>query len=104
MLFIKRDIRRAFGQQDPNLDPLVPDALGHLRALEERHLEHIPLDPAHVPLAQKSRQIGVPPDAETILPPAEDGIARADLEVGLAGVAAEATRRDVADVVCKVRV
>lgn len=99
-----KDIRRALRQQNPDLDPLVPDSLGHLRALKKRHLEHVFAPSTHTELPQEILQIRIPPDPKTILPPPENRIPRPDLQVRLAEITTKATRRNVPNIVSKIRV
>ena len=54
--------------------------------------------------AQEGFEIGVPADAETVLPAAEHGVSGPELEEGFLSAAAEARGADVADVVDEVGV
>ncbi len=54
--------------------------------------------------AQEGFKIGVPADAETVFPSAEDGISGFEFEVGFSLVAPEARRTHVADVVGEIGV
>lgn len=82
------------GQDHADLDLLVLDALGLLRALEEGHVQDIA---ARRRLAQKVLGVRVPANGKGKLPPAKQGVAGLDLEQGLALVGAEVRRRDVAN-------
>lgn len=102
-LGLESHVPRPFRQDDPHLHFPVADALAHLRALEEGDLQHVSaLGVAQ--LAEERLEIGVPPDAETVLPAAENGIPRFQLQQGFLPAAAEARGGDVADVVGEVRV
>lgn len=99
---LEPDVGGALGEDDAQLDPFVRDALAHLGAFQERHLERVAA--ALLQFAEELLQVGVPADAEAVVPAAEDGVARLQLEVGFFGVAAVAAGRDVADVVGEVGV
>lgn len=95
-------VRRALGQNHSHIHSLVRDALAHFRPLEKWHLQDISLTGLEFP--QDVLEIAIPPDAETVLPTAKDGIPRLEFEIGFLGIAPEAAGTDVADVVREVRI
>lgn len=96
------DSRSALGEDDAQLDAGVGYPLGHLRAFEKWHFEHVRV--ALFEFAEKLLQAGVPADAKAVVPSAKYRVARFELEVSFAQAISEAAGGDVADVVDEVRV
>ena len=98
------DVVGALGQDDAHDDLVVLHAFGRLRALEEGHLENVGVGGGA--LAEEAGEVVVPADAEAVVPAAENGETRAQLQRGVAArlPGAVAAGRDVADVVREVGV
>lgn len=106
-LGLEPHIPRPFRQNHPYLHLRITDPFAHLRPFEKGHLEYVPALRCGAQLAQEGYEIGVPADAETVFPAAEDGIPRFEFQHGflvLAAAGAEARCGDVADVVCEIRI
>lgn len=95
------DILSTFGQDDAQDDLVVLDTLGLFGTFEEWHLENVAGGGG---FAQEARKRSVPADAKIEEPTSKDGVARLELEEGLAAVGAEPRGGDIADVVGKVGV
>lgn len=97
---LELDICSALREDDTEVDATVRDALGRTRSLEERHLESVSL--ASGQLAQVAGQIGVPANAEAVLPLTEYWVSRLQFEQSLFLAVAELGCGNVADVVSEV--
>lgn len=89
-----------FGQDDAHFDVLVLDTFGLLRSLQEGHIENVAVA---AKFAEEFWDVGVPSYAEWVVPPAKDWVSWLQLEAGLAFVASESGRRDIANHIGKVR-
>ena len=94
-------VRCALEQNYPYLHLRVRYPLTYLGAFKERYTQYVAVT-LGFQIAEESSEISVPSDAETIVPAAENGVSRFELEVCFAQGGAETGGADVADVVGEV--
>lgn len=96
-----KNVLGSFGENDAELDVLIRHSFRLFWPFEERHVEDVTV--ARLEPSQKLLDVGVPANAEGVVPSAEDGVPRLDGQERLALVAPEPRGRDVANHVSVVR-